>query len=174
MDYLNELLATLSARLPELEWKVDGLGSAFLSHGIPRGLFRSNFELTGRKCIDEIKADIQVLSKQKHEASAFYLAQQIQKKINTLVILYQRHSRRNKVLERGHFGVKMLSTRQQWLQALESDINLLLMQQQSMMKTLEQMKLGADAVAILSVQKEVGEIDKRLTLAREALNRAVS
>lgn len=175
MDYISDLLAELTARLPELEWKVSRLNSLLSSHSIPRGLFRPSFELTGASCIEEIKADIQALSAQKNERSAHYLADRIKQKINVLVTLCQIDSKKKKPDEKISFGVKMLSTRQQWIQTLESDITTLVKQQDAMTKALEHMKPSStSAASILSVQKELGELERRLTLAREALNQAVS
>ncbi len=168
----KRLLTTLTARLPELEWKVGELGSSFSSHKLPRGLFRTDTP-TGSACIAEIKKDIQSLSK--HEGnSAAYLAMRIQQKVNVLVALCQIHSRHHKPENKASFGVQMLSTRQQWLHTLETDIWTLEKQQQAMSKTLEQMMRGQNSAAILQLKAELGEIERRLTLAKETLNRAIS
>jgi hypothetical protein len=174
MKYINEQLAVLTSRLPELEWKISGLSSLISRKSLPRGLFRSNGELTGTVCVEEIKADIHALSRQDNGLSAHYLADRIKQKVNVLVALCQRDSRIKKPEEQVDFGIKMLSTRQQWIQTLEQDISTLLMQQQAMTKALEQMKLNANTTAILGLQGELGEVERRLTLAREALNKAVS
>ncbi|MCL9683277.1 primosomal replication protein PriC [Legionella maioricensis] len=173
MNYINELLAELTSRLPELEWKVNGLSSLISGQNVPRGLFRSSNELTGSACVEEIKADIQALSHQKNERSAHFLANRIKQKVNVLVALCQIDSKKNKVEEKTHFGVKMLSTRQQWIENLEIEVSTLEKQQQAIAKALTQMKrTNANAAAILTVQSELGVVQKRLTLAREALNQA--
>ena len=168
------LLAKLSSRLPELEWKISGLNTSFSAHNLPRGLFRFSIESTGKACVDEVKSDIQALSNQTNQRSASYLALRINQKINVLVALCQIHSRKNKPEEKVYFGLKMLSTRQQWIQTLEHDINTLTRQKEAMAKALEQMRVSANGSATLSVQGELGEVEKRLTLAREALNHAIS
>lgn len=173
MNYLDELLAELTSRLPELEWKISSLSSLISSQSVPRGLFRLNNELTGAACVEEIKADIQALSHQENERSAHFLANRIKQKVNVLVALCQIESRKNKVEEKIHFGVKMLSTRQQWIENLEREVSTLEKQQQAIAKTLIQMKHSANAAAILTVQGELGEVQRRLTLAREALNQAI-
>lgn len=173
MNYINELLAELTSRLPELEWKISGLGSLISSQSVPRGLFRSSNELTGTACVDEIKSDIQALSHQRNERSAHYLANRIKQKVNVLVALCQIESRKNKIEEKIHFGVKMLSTRQQWIGTLEKEVSILEKQQQAIAKALSQMKQSTNAAAILSVQGELGEVQRRLTLAKEALNQAI-
>ena len=171
---MKELLANLCSRLPELEWKIKGLSPSTLSYGLPRGLFVSSTELSGAQCIAEIKADIQALSAQKHHKSAVYLAQKIQRKINILVVLYQVSIKKQGKTSAINFGIKMLSTRQQWIQNLESEIALLETQKQALVKTLEQMKDTNSISMILSVQQELGEVDKHLTLAQETLMRSVS
>lgn len=174
MNYLNELLRELTARLPELEWKISEIGSFIHSQNIPRGLFRSVSELTGASCIEEIKTDIYALSHQDNERSAYYLANRIKQKVNVLVALCQIESKKNHVEEKVYFGMKMLSTRQQWITTLEHDIKNLEKQQQAMLSSLEHMKSGSNTEAILSLQSELGKVEQRLTLARESLNQAVS
>jgi hypothetical protein len=174
MNYINDVLTELTSRLPELEWKISGLSSIISNHSVPRGLFRSGIELTGAACIAEIKTDIQALSQQKNERSAQFLADRIKQKVNVLVALCQIDSRKNKSEEKIYFGVKMLSTRQQWIQTIETDISTLELQQQAMAKALEQMEKSTNTASILSLQRELGEVERRLTLAREALNQAVS
>ncbi|CAM4455553.1 MAG: hypothetical protein LEGION0403_FIIPPAGN_01282 [Legionella sp.] len=168
----KQLLKSLAARLPELEWKVGELGSSFSGHKLPRGLFRTE-SLTGAACIAEIKTDIQSLSRQEGY-SASYLATRIQQKVNVLVTLCQIHSRHHKPEDNASFGLKMLSTRQQWIQTLETDIQTLEKQQQAMTKALEQMMRSPSATAILQLKAELGQLERRLTLAKETLNRATS
>lgn len=173
MNNIDELLAELTARLPELEWKINGFSSLIQNKNLPRGLFRSGAEFTGMSCIEEIKADIQTLSQQKSTHSAHFLANKIRQKVNVLVTLCQIESRKNTREERAHFGMNMLSTRQQWIATLEQDIEALERQQQAMIKTFEQMQRGSNITAVLSLQAELGEIEKRLTLARETLNKVI-
>jgi hypothetical protein len=171
MNSIQELTSELFSRLPELEWKITRLN--FSSTNVPRGLFRLGKELTGAACVTEIKEDIHNLSIQNNERSAHYLAERIKQKINVLVILCQMDSRKKKPLEQVSFGIKMLSTRQQWLQSLEHDIHLLTLQQQALSKALEQMKLSTNTTGLLNLKAELGEVERRLTLAQEALKQAV-
>lgn len=173
MNDINQLLVELTSRLPELEWKISNFSTFISNHTIPKGLFHSSSELTGPVCIDEIKADIRTLSQQKTECGANYLANQIKQKVNILVTLCQMESRKNKVEKKAHFGIKMLSTRQQWIATLEQDVKTLEKQQQAIRKTLEQMKDNSNATAILNIKSELGEVEKRLTLARETLMQAI-
>ncbi|MFJ1268907.1 primosomal replication protein PriC [Legionella lytica] len=168
----KQLLKNLTARLPELEWKVGELGNSFSSHKLPRGLFRSESQ-TGTACIAEIKTDIHSLAKQEGNSAA-YLAMRIQQKVNVLVALCQIHSHQHKPEDNASFGIKMLSTRQQWIHTLEVDIQTLEKQQHAMINALEQMMRGQNTSAILQLKAELGELERRLTLAKETLNRAIS
>lgn len=173
MNPLDELLTELSSRLPELEWKVSELNSVISSHNLPKGLFRTGLEFSGSACVKEIKADIQALSQQKNDRSAMFLAERIKQKINVLVALCHISSRKKKPDDRVSFGVKMLSTRQQWIESLEHDINTLTQQQKAMTKSLQHLSQSGKPDAILTLQAELGEVERRLTLAKETLNQAL-
>jgi hypothetical protein len=171
----KQLLNDLTARLPELEWKINELGSAFSKYNLPKGLFRSKNELDGPACIAEIKTDIHALSLQKNERSANYLAERILQKVNVLVALCQILSRKPKVEDKSCFGVKMLSTRQQWIRDLEVKIQAMEAQRQAMGRSLEQMmRRNQQPEAILQLKAELGKIEQRITVAQETLSRAVS
>lgn len=172
----NHLLAELIGRLPELEWKINRFSGFFSSHHLPKGLFRSPGELNGSTCITEIKADIQALSQQKNERSAVYLAEQIWGKVNVLVALCQLYNRKNKTEEKIFFGMEMLSTRQQWINDLEVNRQGLEDQHNALTKTLQHMleHINPNPEAILQLKSELGEVERRLTLAKETLTRAIT
>ena len=172
MNYIKNLLPELIGRLPELEWKVTGLNPIVFKHNVPKKLFRSSQELTGAICINEIKADLHLLSKQENQPAALYLAEQVKHKINVLVGLCQISNRNKKPVEPPQFNIKMLTTRQQWLQSIEDDIHALTNQQQALSKALMQMRQGIDPSAALNLKAELGEVERRLTLAQEALTKA--
>ncbi|MDW8963122.1 hypothetical protein SFB22_12740 [Legionella pneumophila subsp. fraseri] len=174
MGYIDELLAELSARLPELEWKINGLSSSISIHNLPKGIFSSVIEFNGPACIKEIRDDIHALQKHKDESIACFLAERIQKKINVLVILCQMNKKNNKPESKISFDLTTLSTRQQWIKTMEKNICALEEQHQAMRKTLEQMKSCSSPATILHLQTELGNVEKRLTLAKETLNRAIS
>ena len=171
---ISALLVELEERLPELEWKINTLGNSFSFKSLPRGLFRPRFEVTPSACVAEIKADMRALALQKSEYSAHYLAQRIHQKINVLVTLCHLRANKQKKNEKINFGVTSISTRQQWLQSLQKDINLLTEQQLAMTKTLEQMQSRGNPQALLNLQAELGEIEKRLTLAKETFARTTN
>lgn len=172
MDFIKTLLAELTERLPELEWKITQLSPIISAHKIPKGLFRPHLELTGAHCIEEIKADIQALYFQKNERAAHFLAERIKQKVNVLVALCQIEGRKSKPEAPTSFSIKSLSTRQQWIQSMEQEIATLEAQQEAMLKSLAQMK-QATAEALLQLKHELGEVGRRLTLSKEALGRAV-
>ena len=170
MPSIDESVRVLSARLPELEWKLSVLHSVFNPNRLPRGLFLSQFEFTPQSCIDEIKADLRVLSDHKNERSAHYLAERISKKINVLVQLCKVPVKKHSPTT---FGVQSISTRQQWLQTLEDDISRLSEQQRALTASFSRLQMGVDPQAVLSLQAELGEVERCLTLARETLTRAI-
>ncbi|MFA5958910.1 MAG: hypothetical protein WC785_00145 [Tatlockia sp.] len=165
---VQALLNRLSERLPELEWKVNGLGATLPSKSLPKGVFRDRLEMTAASCIAEIKADLQTLATHHSERSSYYLAQKIQQKITILVTLCHIKNNKPKKEERVHFGVQMISTRQQWLKDLEQTIDRLTAQQKALKTTYQQMQ-SKGGTALLQLQAELGEVEKRLTLAKEAL-----
>ncbi|CDZ75910.1 Primosomal replication protein N'' [Legionella massiliensis] len=163
------LLQELAARLPELEWKISSLGCALPISALPKGLFHTSLDMNAASCIAEIKADIQQLAAQKNQRSAQYLAERIKQKISVLVALCHLQANKPKTEEKKGFGLDKISTRQQWIQALEKDINLLNSQREALEKTLAQLKVRGDAQAVLQLQAELGAVEKRLTLAKETL-----
>lgn len=174
MTTIKESVQILSARLPELMWKLGTLHSAFNPQRLPRGLFNSQLEMTPQSCIDEINDDLQVLNNHKNERSVQYLAERVSQKINVLVRLCQIQADKKSLEYPLTFGVQTISTRQQWLGNLQDDIVKLNAQQLALTAALGKLKLGHDSQAILSLQAEVGEVERRLTLARETLARATT
>jgi len=172
MISVKESLQQLSARLPELEWKLGTLHITPKPYQLPRGLFRERFELTAESCIDEIKADLKSLHQQHNELSAHYLAQRVSQKINVLVRLCQQRERKKPTLEpQTAFGIQALSTRQQWLTTLHEEIIALSKQQQALTTALIHLESSQNTQAVLSMRVELGELERRLTLARENLER---
>ena len=172
MTMFFESVERLSARLPELEWKLSLLGKALNPKLLPRGMFRDRLEFTAQSCADEIKAELTTLKQQTNERSARYLADRISQKINVLVRLCHVHLSKKMPERQVNFGVQTLSTRQQWLQALHDDIVRLATQQQALTSALITLRTENNTQAILSLQAELGEADRRLTLAKETLARA--
>lgn len=170
---MNEgrLLHELAARLPELEWKINSLGSRLLTSSLPKGLFRSRLDMDAAACVGEIKTDLQRLANinKKNKLSANYLAGQIQQKISVLVTLCHLQAKKTKPEEKLVFGLDKISTRQQWIQTLEKEINHLTLQRDALANSLVQLKMRGTPQAILQLQSELGEIEKKLTQVKERL-----
>ena len=67
----------------------------------------------------------------------------------------------------------MLSTRQQWLQALEQEVEVLKKQKEAFNKCLLQIRPAKeDPSVLLNLRVELGALEKKLTLAEESLNKA--
>lgn len=173
MAYLEQLLAELSARLPELEWQVCEFHSKITARHLPQALFRQKHDATPVMYINEIKEDISALARQKNQSSGLYLAERIKRKIDVLVMLCQIANRQQKPETNPTFSLKSLSTRQQWLHSLEQEVARLSLQQEAIALSLQQIA-HTNSNAVLNLKAELGKIEQRLTLAREALTRAIA
>lgn len=173
MNYIEELLNELSARLPELEWKISHLKIPISAYNLPKGLFRTPYNLNSETCMAEIKSDIAGLAQQKNQRSAMHIASRINSKINVLVTLCQMYNKEKPSHEKVSFGIKMISTRQQWIESLELNVATLAQQQQAMLKALDTMQNKNNDLAVLSLKKDLGEIERHLTLAKESLQRVI-
>lgn len=171
---LHDILTHLSARLPELEWKLslhDGVINPAL---LPRGLFSARFELTAKTCIDEIKADLQAIKQQSNEQIARFIADRVGKKINVLVRLCQQQTGKKTPQRQESLGVQAISTRQQWLQTMQRDIDALAKQESALQAALITLNAENNTQAILSLQVELGHASRRLTVAKETLARSTT
>lgn len=171
---INETIEQLTARLPELAWKLSSRYSIIPIKLLPPGLFRYQFEMTPQTCIDDIRKDLHQLNYQKKGQSLDYLALQISKKVNVLIRLCATPQKEKKDKPRPPLNIKTISTRQQWLKNLEEEIKQLSLQQISLQNTLNKLKHDDKLEAILRLQAELGEIERYLTLAQETLKRATS
>ena len=162
-------IEALVARLPELEWKLSQQGTTINPTLLPPGLFRDRLELTPQSCAEEVKSDLRDLKRQTNERSAQYLALRIQQKINVLVRLCQMNLNKPAANRQENFGLRAISTRQQWLQTLHDDRAKLQSQQQAIKASLLEKQ---NTAVTLSLQAELGEVERRLTLAKETLDRA--
>ncbi len=174
MTTIKEPVQILSARLPELVWKLNTIHPVLNQKSLPPGLFIEQLEMTPQSCIDEIKEDLRRLNAHKNERIAHYLADRVNKKINVLVRLCQIRKEKRPQGQSVVFGVQAISTRQQWLSTLEGDIEKLSIQQQALTETLNKLLIRDDTNALLNLQAEIGEVERRLTLAKETLARAIS
>lgn len=174
MLFLNDLVTRIEARLPELEWMLKTRHIPLNRSNLPRGLFYDRFEMTLASCIEEIKFNLMALKQETHERSARFLAERVQQKINVLVGLYQLHGEKKTPNTTVHFGVQTISTRQQWVESLDNEMAHLAAQKQALQRALERMQTANDGDAMLRLQAELGELERRLTLAKETWNRMTS
>lgn len=165
----SPLLHELAARLPELEWKINSLGLELSTNSLPRGLFQSRLDMNATVCIAEIKTDLQRLADKKNELSAYYLAEKIRQKISVLVTLCHLQASKPKPERKLGFGLEKLSTRQQWIHTLEEEIDHLTIQRDALANSLAQLKMRGSAQALLKLQSELGEVEKKLTQIKETL-----
>lgn len=61
----------------------------------------------------------------------------------------------------------MLSTRQQWINDLEIEVEALSNQQQAMIQSLAKLQRRQDSNSLLNLKAELGEVERRLTLAKK-------
>ena len=172
MNACGYSLDELFARLPELEWKLSRSNSVLNPALLPRGLFRSRLEFTPSSCIEEIRADIKAIKRQKNEEACQYLAERVGQKINVLVRLCQ-HAPKIKASEKHvNLAVKSIGTRQKWLQTMQDEIDTLSLQQQALTATLQRLQQDHNPQAELNLQAELGRVEQRLTLAQETFARS--
>jgi hypothetical protein len=169
---LQDALKQLSKRLPELEWQLSSLGNYINPKQLPRGLFREQLEYTPQSCALDVKHDLHILKSQTNRASAHFLAERIHQKINVLVRLCQTKIKVRVDAPLTTWGLRAISTRQQWLKTLEADVLRLSEQQTAMQTLIASMQAEYNAKALLVAQGALGDIERQLTMAREVLARA--
>ncbi len=169
---IQDIILNLSARLPELEWKLSLAGPGIAPKQLPPGLFLSRHEYTVQSCMDEIKADLQAIRQQNNIQSARYLAERVGKKINVLVRLCQQQLNKKTPESQSEFGVKAIGTRQQWLKTMQEEIDTLTIQHQALAARLADVQAKHNMQATLNLQLELGKAERRLTLAKETLERS--
>ncbi|MGQ3888371.1 hypothetical protein ACQUW5_04985 [Legionella sp. CNM-1927-20] len=170
---IDSLLASLLTRLPELEWQLSKFGLAFSAKLFSPGLFRCYPKDDIQAYSKEIKDDIKILSQQKNNQVAHYLARQINQKINVLVSFCQQQANQKILAADTDFTINKLTTRQQWLQNLEAQIILLRNQKEALINRLSQSRELRDEI-VLKLKAELGQLQKKLTLAEEAYTKALN
>lgn len=175
MQDATALFETLSNRLSELLWQLDKTRVSLNSKAIPEGVFPGVGDKTPKACIQDINHDLQALRKESSEPGARFLAARIFKKIAILTTLCEIQSgKQTPVAASKRFNIKTLGTRQHWLKTVEDDIATLTAQQQALRAHLEHLKPQQADETSLTLQAELGEIERRLTLAREAFSKALA
>lgn len=169
-----ELAIELSARLPELLWRMNKLKVNVGLKRLPEGLFSKAYDRTPACCINEIKADLKVLKQQLNPKAAQFIAGKVSRKINVLVRLCQLQGNKKWVENPEKFSIQAIHTRQQWLHTLEYDIRSLTTQHEALKKRLDGSEHTRDTQKMLTLQSDLGEIERQLTLAKEAWSKAMS
>ena len=167
---------SLATRLPELEWKLSKLAGAWNKNKLPPGLFRSALHMTPGVCINEIKENLVRLSQQDNPRTTYLLANKIHQQINVLVRICTMHySRPSNQHVPTKVSVDSISTRQKWLNGLREEVNQLTVQYAAVEQTLLQYQKNVQfSDLVLQLSNELGEIQRRLTLSQERLDREIS
>jgi primosomal protein N'' len=164
-------ITKLRARLPEIAWRLRGVDS--LRRHLPIGLFAcATPHQTGgvEPYIDEINSNLDALERDPHGHRAHFLAQQINTKIEVLLRLSQLPVATTSSVPGARLGLNSLATRQHWLAQLHTEIARLTSQHMALNNALSAklaQGLRDDSVAVL--QREMGELNRCLTQAQEAL-----
>lgn len=166
-------IAQLEARLPELEWKLGQLEVHLSAKSISSGIFQQRFQMTPQTCIQEIKSDLNALKMQANGQRAEFLAVRLGRKISTLVKLCQMSRPKQDLEPREHFKVQAMRTRQQWIQEIQNDRMKLAEQKQSLSARMSQLDAQNTELA-LTIKRELGEVERRLTLAQEKYSSCLS
>jgi len=162
-------IATLLARIPELEWQINKQKTFISRHALPKGLFSQSEHAAPINYVNEIKNNIHLLSKHTNERIRFYLAEKIQQQINVLVGLCSKVPAQS-FPRSTSFSIDKISTRGQWLVELEKKIDGLMEQKKALINTLEVQKVQQASMSILlGLQQELGLLEKELTLLQEKL-----
>ncbi len=176
MDWVQ--IKQLEARLPELEWQLSKMNATFPAFSLPKGLFRQKWDSDASCYASEIREDISLMatySKQiENKAATHFLAVKINQKIQVLVSICKQYQKENTSSQSIGFEMAKISTRQEWLQNLDFDIQALHSQRTALLEVFSQKKLQNDAVSQLSLRRELGELEKKITLAEEAFGKATS
>lgn len=168
MEKIETIVLELRSRLPELEWKLSQVPFHVFRTHIAKGLFRTQQPKNPIAFLDEIRMDLMSLNQHiLHEQSAHFIADRIRTKIDLLVrlcILYGQTEAPARDFTKNL--LTKLVTRRQQVQDIENQIALMQTQQAALMKTLSQ---AHDVESQLLIQAELGQLERMLVQAREAL-----
>ncbi len=173
---MSSLAADLLARLPELEWKLSQCCPVMSIQSLPPGLFSKPDELhplTPKRCVDEIKADLHQLTTTKSQRAAQFLGNKILQKINVLVHVTQLKTNQSKPARQRPFGLRALSTRQQWLNDQKERLAHLMAQEQALSRAWEAMTVQKRALDIgHPLHQQWCDVKRQVSLAQEEWVRA--
>ncbi|WP_133130865.1 primosomal replication protein PriC [Legionella yabuuchiae] len=176
MNSNEETTEQLALRLPELLWRMNKVGLRIQEQVLPEGLFKCTGDDRPQSYIQEIKSDLSAIKHETSKNSTQFLANRISRKINLLVRLCRLHEKKLSPKCSAHLDIQTLATRQQWLQQLEQNIQSLSEQKESLARRLNHCQSASqqDQQAILILQRDLGEIEKQITLAQETWKKVTS
>lgn len=173
---ISPIIATLAARLPELERKLESMAITLSAQTIPRGVFKTSYDqLSPSTCLAEIKADLFTLAQSypfNQQSTNQYLSQRIQQKIKVLVGLCRLQAKQASPKPQKNWGMPILSTRRQWLQTQQEILMKLTTQVQALTEHLQSLPTTCNSPLRLNLQAELGALQEQKTRAEEELNRA--
>lgn len=166
------LLKEIAQRLPELEWKMSGLSTPVSKMALPRHLFSSTVHRQPEQLMQTIKEEIGRLNQEKSSLGAYYLAKKIYQKIKVLVTYCgEAKISTNSNVSHAYKGyLEELCTRNQYIQTTEEQIRRLSEQHLALKTRLSQ---TSDPQDTLTLTRDLGKLEKRLILIKEALERAL-
>lgn len=163
----DRLLKEMIQRLPELEWKMSQLSRSLSQAILPKHLFPSYINPQPQKLVDDIKTEIERLKNVKRSLSAHYLAEKISQKIQVLVTYCNdNHTGASVRAPSSKSLLDELCTRNQFVEKTEEKIQRLQSQDLALKTRLAECKCTQES---LKLTKELGELNKQLTLAKESL-----
>jgi hypothetical protein len=168
---IDALLSTLEERLPEIEWQLQRLKPSEIQSLLPLGLFKKTTNETAQTYLQEICKDIQWVREQETLTAKEFIAHKIHQKIHVLVAICTQSSPQQPTTNRSSFlNIETLSTRAAWIKKLETALEELELQKKALLRTSK--KHAFHPELLLKIQQELGELEKQLTLAQEAYDKA--
>lgn len=165
MQTLEDLIQELEQRLPELAWRLQKINMAFLYKSLPQGLFTISSDASFSDYIQDITFELSRLQQASSPAIQQFLGDKIKRKVNVLVNICVQPQNKAATVET-KLNIKRFRTRHQWLQDAEKEIVQLKQQYTALLNTANRDYLNT--AAQLNIQQELGELQKKITLAEEA------
>lgn len=169
VNHAKKSIDELNQRLPELLWQMKSIKRIIPRSHLPAGLFK-NTSSEPEAYIEDIQADIERIRVQTAPKVIHYMVEQVARKIDVLVNCCKKKPSPHSKSSKSRLSVQAISTRQQWLQDIEKEVFSLQQQEQALRKQLN--TCARSDAKILSLQAELGDIQRQLTLSNEALKKA--
>jgi hypothetical protein len=167
----DPLIKQIEDRLPELAWKTSLLPHRMNLSTLPKSLFSLSVENHPSDCVHEIKRDLRRLhGLANHSQEYRYLAKRVQQKIEVLVRLCQIQLQKQSKKTVSAQLMMRLCHRKQWIVEIEKDIEELKEQYTHLQS---QWKACNDTQIKLTMQADLGMLEKKITLLQEKIQRTV-